>query len=138
MFHATFVAKHVKVIVETSILNHCNIEHLQKIKECNITNFHLQHWKKASTNLATSKNLHRNIMGYLLQHGKNIYKSCNIQKSPLKHHEIPIATWKKGIGRGAKTDHHQGSAATTAGLCRAATRHEQAPLVPLIRPWPAV
>jgi hypothetical protein len=27
---------------------------------------------------------------------KNIYKSCNIQKSPLKHHEIPIATWKKG------------------------------------------
>jgi hypothetical protein len=85
MFHATFVAKHVKIIVETSIINHCNIEQLQKIKECNITNFHLQHWKKAFTNLATSKNLHQNIMGYLLQHGK---KHLQI----LQHPKISIET----------------------------------------------
>jgi hypothetical protein len=71
IFHTTFVAKHVKIIVETSILYCCNIEHLQKIKERDITNFSRQHRKKASTNLATSENLHRNIMGYLLQHGKN-------------------------------------------------------------------
>jgi hypothetical protein len=94
MFHATFVVKHVKIIVETSILNRCNIEHLQEIKECNITNFHLQHRKKhlqilqhpkisIETSWATYCNMEKHLQ--ILQHPKISIETswdtyCNMEK----------------------------------------------------------
>jgi hypothetical protein len=74
MFHATFVVKHAKKIVDTSIPNSCNIETSKKI------------------NSATSQRyIH-------LQHPKRIW---NIPKSLLQHHEIPIATWQRAPARRA-------------------------------------
>jgi hypothetical protein len=73
MFHATFVVKHVKIIVETSILNNCNIETSEKINLATSQRcIQLQHPCVPSIVLATSKNLY-----------------CNLQ-----HDEIPIAAWQ--------------------------------------------
>jgi hypothetical protein len=123
IFHTTFVAKHVKIIVETSILNCCNIEHLQKIKERDITNFSRQHRKKASTNLATSENLHRNIMGYLLQHGK---KHLQI----LQHSKISIETPRDTYCNMEKR-------ASVAEPRRTATREAPSPQQGSAGPWRA-
>jgi hypothetical protein len=69
MFHATFVVKHTKIVVATSIFN------IETSWKTSTMQHHKMHWFASTV---------------------CIYSASNIQKSQLQHHDVPLATWQLG------------------------------------------